>query len=146
MSADFSTPQTSTPVIIGNLNNVIMDNQNLYTGSASTNSFKVSADGVYQITMNVQLQISSDNPSSPVIGIWDNTSNVWVARVNDYFVAPSGQLQTYTLITSIPMQAADTYSFRVINTSNGSTTTVKQLSSGSTGSGPVTQMTLRRLK
>lgn len=142
MTADFTTPSTSTPVQIGNLNNVIMDNQNLYTGSASTNSFKVSADGTYMVTMNGQL--STNNGDIPVFGIWNDTNNSWVARVNDSFSAPTGSLQTYTLITSVPMLAANTYSFRTTNSS--SNTTIKQLSAGSTGSGPVTQMSLRRLK
>jgi hypothetical protein len=143
MTADYvlSTPGNTVPPPIGSLNQEIVDNENLYTGSATTNSFKVSADGVYQITMNGQL--STDNGTSPVLGIWDDTNNKWVARVNDYFTAPTGNNQTYTLITSIPMLAANTYSFRLFNTS---TITLKELSSGSTGSGPITQMSLKRLK
>lgn len=141
MTADFTNTNTSTAVAIGNLNNKIVDNENLYTGSATSNSFKVSADGVYQITMNAQL--STGNGSSPVIGIWDNTTGNWVARVNDLYTAATGSLQTYTLLTSIPMLASHTYSFRISNTEN---ITVRYLSSGSTGSGPVTQMSVKRLK
>lgn len=87
--------------------------------------------------------MSTTNATSPVIGIWNNTTGLWVARVNDNYVAPTGGLQTYTLITSIPMLAASTYSFRAINTQDY---TIKYLSTGSTGSGPVTQVSVRRLK
>lgn len=144
MTADFTavgSPGATVANSIGNLNNEIIDNENLYAGTATNNSFKVSADGVYQINMNVQ--ISTANGTSPVIGIWNNTNGLWVARVNDGYVAPTGGLQTYTLITSIPMLAASTYSFRAINTQDY---TLKYLSTGSTGSGPITQVSVRRLK
>ncbi|WP_395973869.1 hypothetical protein [Chryseobacterium cucumeris] len=144
MTNDFTITAGSNggiPVAIGSLNNEIVDNENLYTGSPSTNSFKVSADGVYQVTMNAQL--STGNGSSPVIGIWDDTTGNWVARVNDLYTATTGNLQTYTLLTSIPMLASHTYSFRLYNTEN---VTAKYLSSGSTGSGPITQMSVKRLK
>lgn len=138
MTADFTISSVGVALSIGNLNNEIVDNEDRYTGTATGNSFNVSADGVYQVTMNAQ--ILTANGSSPVIGIWDDTTGKWVARVNDLY---TGGLQTYTLLTSIPMLAAHTYSFRVSNTED---LTIKYLSSGSTGSGPVTQMSLRRLK
>ncbi|MDR4953635.1 hypothetical protein REB14_15760 [Chryseobacterium sp. ES2] len=158
LTSDFTVIAGSNggvPVAIGSLNNEIVDNENLYTGSPSTNLFKVSADGVYQIIMNGQL-ITTDNPpdtngvitaTAPVLGIWDDTNGNWVARVNDVYsskVTFDGvRLQTYTLITSIPMLASHTYSFRLYNTRD---VTIKYLSSGATGSGPVTQMSLKRLK
>ncbi|MDR4950906.1 hypothetical protein REB14_01770 [Chryseobacterium sp. ES2] len=80
---------------------------------------------------------------TPVIGIWDDISDKWVAHVNDLYTATTGSLQTYTLLNSIPMLASHTYSFRAYNTEN---VMVKYLSSGSTGSGPITQMSLKRLK
>ncbi|ASK30073.1 hypothetical protein CEY12_08085 [Chryseobacterium sp. T16E-39] len=142
MTADYTSASSSTIADpIGQLTNEIIDNENTYSGTATTNSFKVSADGVYEVRMNAQL--STSNATTPVIGIWDNGANNWVARVNDDFTAPTGSLQTYTLLTSIPMQASKKYSFRVSNTRN---VTVKYLSSGNTGSGPVTQMSLKRLK
>ncbi|MBB4807875.1 hypothetical protein HNP38_003191 [Chryseobacterium defluvii] len=140
MTANYTTTSTSTPQAIGNLNNEIIDNQNRYVGTAATNSFTVGANGTYQVTINAQL--STTQFDNPVVGIWDNTTNAWVARVNDQFMADTGDLQTYTLITSIAMLASHTYSFRVTNTSF---VTVRAFSSGTTGSGPVTQVTLRRL-
>jgi len=144
MTADFSAKGVASviiPDILGNLNGKIIDNENTYRGNATTNSFKVVADGVYQIIMNLQLQ--SLNGSTPVIGVWDDTAGKWIARINDYFAAPDNRAQTYTLITSVPMVASKTYSFRA--TSNKDYT-VKHLSSGSSGSGPVTQVSLKRLK
>ena len=143
MTADFvySLPSNPDPAPVRNLSNEIIDNENLFTGTATTNSFRVSSNGTYAITMNAQL--TTTQGTNPVMGIWDNTNNTWVARVNDNYYAPSGGLQTYTLITSIPMLAANTYSFRVANTQS---TTVKAFSAGGTGSGPVTQLSLRRLR
>ncbi len=144
MTADFTVASGLGVVQIGNLNNEIIDNENRFTGTATTNSFTVSSDGTYSITMNTQLNTTAGNV--PVIGIWDNTNNRWVARVNDtYTASTAGQiLQTYTMITSIPMLAANTYSFRLA--ASAVDTTIKAFSSGSTGSGPITQMSLRRLK
>ncbi|MCT2409481.1 hypothetical protein NZD88_18170 [Chryseobacterium antibioticum] len=143
MTSDFTTTTSGVPLTIGNLNSEIIDNENLFTGSASTNSFKVSSNGVYQVMMNGQLS-STISPTNPVIGIWDDTANRWVARVNDDYTASVGGVQTYTLITSIPMLAANTYSFRMA--SSAGNLTMRALSSGGSGSGPVTQVSLRRLK
>ncbi|MCW3161583.1 hypothetical protein [Chryseobacterium oryctis] len=75
MSSDFSgtgTPGATTPLVLGNLTNEIIDNENKYTGTSTSNSFTVSQDGVYQVLMNVQ--ISTTNGSSPVVGVWDDTA------------------------------------------------------------------------
>ncbi|SEH33359.1 hypothetical protein [Chryseobacterium culicis] len=144
MSNDFTTTATSpvSAVPIGYLTNEIIDNANTYTGSATTNSFTVNADGIYQVTLNSQLSFDSAAIGfTHVIGIWDNTDGKWVARVND---SAASSLQTYTLISAISMFASHTYSFRV-GLSAG-TASVKALSSGSTGSGPITQMSFKRLK
>ncbi|CAI8815594.1 hypothetical protein [Chryseobacterium sp. IT-36CA2] len=142
MSADFTT---STLVSIGNLDNEILDNESRYTGTSTSNSFTVSADGLYQVIINTQLATTVG--TSPVVGIWDNTPDLptnpngqWIARVND---KAATDLQTYTLISAVQMYAGRTYSFRVSNTAS---TTIKAESSGSTGSGPITQMTVKRLK
>ncbi|MDR4954582.1 hypothetical protein REB14_20560 [Chryseobacterium sp. ES2] len=141
MTNDFTISGTGPAFPIGNLTNEIIDNENLYTGSSANNSFKVSADGVYLITINVQLYTT--NGTIPAVGIWDNGTASWVARVNDYYSAPTNLLQTYTLITSIPMLASTTYSFRAANTAD---TVIRSNSIGSTGSGPVTQISVKRLK
>lgn len=145
MTSDYTLVALGTPMPIGNLNNEIIDNENRYSGSATGNSFTVTADGTYQIMMNAQL--SSTFPARfPVIGVWDDTTGNWIARVNDEYLSSntsSAPLQTYTLITAVPMLASHIYSFRVSNTE---VTTVKAISSGSTGSGPVTFASIKRLK
>ncbi|TGN24234.1 hypothetical protein [Empedobacter tilapiae] len=143
MTADYTNAGASSGpgVAIGNLNNEIIDNENTYLGTTTSNSFKVSNDGIYHVNMN--MQISTTNNTSPVIGVWDNTVGNWVARVSDQFVAATGGYQTFTLITAIPMLASHTYSFRFLNTTS---VTIKHLSSGFTGSGPVSQVTLKRLR
>ncbi|MBF4466896.1 hypothetical protein [Flavobacterium sp. LC2016-12] len=139
MTANFTkTVPVGTTQAIGNFNNEIIDNANLYNATTTTNSFKVKADGVYSLTMNVQLTAIAN--SSPVIGVWCDTDNVWIARVND---VATGDLQTYTLITAINMSASKTYSFRLANTG---TVTLSAFSSGTTGSGPVSFCSLKRLK
>ncbi|WP_276965242.1 hypothetical protein [Chryseobacterium sp.] len=147
MANDFiiaGDPSATSAVSVGSLTNEIIDNENLYTGTLTGNSFKVSADGIYLVTMNVQLWVDNNTGgTTPVIGIWDNGTNRWVARVNDYYSAAAKQLQTYTLITSIPMFASTTYSFRGANTEN---TIWRSQSLGSTGQGPVTQVSVKRLR
>lgn len=142
LTADFNTPIATVPLMIGNLNREILDNENRYSGSASGNSFKVSANGIYEVAINAQL--STDNGSYPVIGLWDDTTGKWIARVNDTFSAPTGGLQTYTLISSADLLATDTYSFRMANNTAG--ITLMSQSAGTTGSGPVSQFSVRRMR
>jgi len=143
MSKDFTFRGSGNSVAlpINNLDVVIIDNDKLYVGTANTNRFRVSETGVYSITMNMQLHTRSS--TVPVIGVWDNTAGNWVARVNDSYSGRDGDLKTYTLITAIQMKAGQDYSFRTANTAN---TTIRSHSYGSTGIGPVSQITLKRLK
>lgn len=147
MTADFSiagSGSNPTTTLIGNLNNEIIDNENTYSGTASSNSFKVNEDGVYMVIMNIALSVTGTaSPTAPVVGIWSNTDNMWIARVNDTYMASTTGRQTYTLITAIPMQASKTYSFRAACTDNF---VIRAISSGSSGSGPVSQITVKRLK
>ncbi|OXA93143.1 hypothetical protein [Flavobacterium hercynium] len=144
MSADFSGPAlsgSSTPLLIGNLNNKVIDNSNTYNGNDKTNSFRVLTDGIYQIDMNLQLATASG--TVPAIGLWNDTLRTWVARVNDYFYAPFDKFQTTTLMTSVELSPAYVYSFRI---GNKAPFTIKQLSGGETGKGPVTQVSVKRLR
>lgn len=143
MTADFSFGVSPTvPPRIGNLTNIIIDNKNSFVSNSTTNSFRVEADGVYLVTMNVQMATTG----KPVIGIWCDTPETsypdgkWVARVND---EAASTLQTYTLITAINMYASKTYSFRVAGAATG---TIPWKSSGYTGEGPISFYSLKRLK
>ncbi|AZB03822.1 hypothetical protein C1637_21055 [Chryseobacterium lactis] len=136
LSADYNSGNSTT--MIGNLTTEIIDNENKYIADATTNSFQVVADGTYQIIMNMQLSATKGN--LPVIGVWDNQDNQWVARVNDTYSATNGTLQTYTLITSIDMLAGRNYSFRSSNTTNY---TIRK---GGSGAFPLSQISVKRVK
>ncbi|MBP1223756.1 hypothetical protein [Flavobacterium sp. 1355] len=136
MNADFICTNTGGPMSIGNINNVIIDNKNAFIHTASSNSFTAKANGVYSITMNLQLTAVG---GVPVIGVWCDTDNKWVARINGNL---SGMLNL-TLMTSINLDTSKTYSFRVTNTE---VTTVKAFNTGGTGTGPIAFFSVKRLK
>ncbi|AZA93603.1 Uncharacterised protein [Chryseobacterium nakagawai] len=137
MSGNFSVTGGSAS-ILGNLDSEIVDNESKYSGNATTNSFQVSVDGTYQVIMNMQL--STTKGSNPVIGIWDNVSNKWIARVNDTYTAADGTRQTYSLITGIPMLAGRDYSFRASSNVNC------VINKGGSGSVPMSYVSVKRMK
>lgn len=129
---------TGPPTAIPHLVNEAIDNHSTFTSSASGNSFTVSANGVYQIMMNFSITARTD--TSPVIGVWNNSTNLWVARINDGFYAPTvGGYRTYTLITAIALTAGTTYSFRWSNTEES---TIRATINGK----PINYVSLKRLK
>lgn len=148
MSADQSFSST-TPSVINNLNVEILDNlQEIGLFGFQNGTFQVNETGYYSIFFNLQATNTSNN--NPVFGIWDDAANVWVTATNDYFSAiltdpnyTATRLQSYTIYTSVKLTANKTYSVRA--KSNGGTVTIKHLSSGSTGEGPVTQLSIRRI-
>jgi hypothetical protein len=151
MDADFNFAATSGNTIpIGNFKKIIIDNKNKYTANTTTNNFTVEASGTYQLTMNVLLHLNGSGEYFPVIGVWDNNTSLWTARVNDQYTATSTtnnmnkRLQTYTLITAVELTAGKPYSFRIANSSIGGT--IIAFSYGNTGSGPASFASLKRLK
>jgi len=151
MDADFNFAATSGNTIpIGNFKKIIIDNKNKYTANTTTNNFTVEASGTYQLTMNVLLHLNGSGEYFPVIGVWDNNTSLWTARVNDQYTATSitnnmnKRLQTYTLITAVELTAGKPYSFRIANSSIGGT--IIAFSYGNTGSGPASFASLKRLK
>lgn len=151
MSADFDV-LPGTAVAIGNLINKVVDNQNKYVCSSTSNSFTVSVNGTYQIMMNVCLSLPSCTNSFPAVGVWCDTDNGWVAKAASQYYANtltsvgSRYEQIYTLITAINMTAGKTYSFRAGVPASCSTGTVLSFNPGSTGAGPITYCSIRRLK
>lgn len=148
MNGDQSFTST-TPSTISNLNIEILDNlQEIGLYGFQNGTFQVNETGYYSIFFNLQATSTSNN--NPVFGIWDDTANTWVTTTNDYFSASitdpgysATPLQSYTIYTSVKFTANKTYSVRA--KSNGGTVTIKKLSSGSTGEGPVTQLSIRRI-
>jgi len=150
MTSDFTFSSAPAPgaIPIGNLNNEVIDNENAYGASSNFNIFQVKEDGIYSVMMNIQLTTNvASNGQGPVVGIWNDGTGQWIARVNDGYPT-ANKLQTFTLITSVQLSKNTTYSFRVarINATGSDTLTVKAFSTGSTGSGPVSQVSVRRLK
>ncbi|WP_223609523.1 hypothetical protein [Chryseobacterium sp. OSA05B] len=143
LSADFTiSSAVATP--IGNLNVEIIDNEGKYNSTATTNSFTVSSSGVYQVILNIQL--SQTASSNPVVGVWDDTTADWIVRGNDLYTATEVngsnlRRQTYTMITSVDMDSTHTR-----RAAAGIACTVKAFSAGATGSGAISQVTLKRLK
>lgn len=140
MTSDFTT-SASGIIPIGNINNIIIDNKSKFTSNASGNSFSVADDGIYLITINVQF--INTGGGNPVIGIRDNNTGQWVARINNNTTA--NDLESVALVTSINMVTGRTYSFGLANVVGG-TMTIKAYSSGGTGTGPVSFYSLKRLK
>lgn len=141
MKEDYSTSELNKAISIGNITNVVIDNQNKFKGTTTSNSFSVGTSGTYQITMNCQL--SGVNGDSPVIGLWNDTTNKWIARVNNNFMSPTDGLQMYTLIAAVEMNTSDVYSFRV---ADNNVVKVVAFSTGSTGTGAVSFYGLKRIK
>ncbi|KAF2333331.1 hypothetical protein [Flavobacterium nitrogenifigens] len=139
MTANYSFA-AGTPYAIGNLTNVLIDNQNTFKSSATTNSFTIKTAGVYAVTMNMPL-ITTDG-GMVVIGVYCDTDSLWVARIN-INVITVGRRTNLTLLTAINMDPAKTYSFRVGNTVPS---TVEAINSDNTGSGPSASVSLKRLK
>jgi len=141
MTADHSITGTSTTIPIKNLNNEQIDNKNAFTGNSFGNSFIPEATGIYQVLINVLVSNTSDGKHSPVVGIVNDSNGKWVARINPQLT--NGGKATMTLITAIELIGNQSYSFRL---SSGVPFTIFWESKGSTGEGPVSFFSIKRLK
>ncbi|MFB9077690.1 hypothetical protein ACFFLS_00730 [Flavobacterium procerum] len=137
LATNFFLSTSGTAVKIGNLSNVLIDNTNNFTSSSTANSVKVTTDGVYLVHMNFAIL----NAYAVTIGIWCDTDNKWVARINNFETVSK---TTLTLITAIPMYASKIYSFRVAPSGNGMT--LEAVSATSEGNSPTGFVSLKRLK
>jgi hypothetical protein len=138
MTANFSFPASgSTTVPIGNITNVLIDNQGAFTSNATSNSFNVNANGVYLVNISFPMINSG---GVPAMGVWCNTDNKWAARIN---LLMTNNRTNYILMTAITMDSSKIYSFRVSNTESS---TIEAFNSGSTGIGPVAFFSIKRLK
>lgn len=138
-----------TPTVISNLNVEILDNlQEIGLFGFQNGTFQTNETGYYSVFFNLHVNNTINN--NPVFGIWDDSANTWVTATNDYYSAAitdpnysALRLQSYTLYTSVKLTANKTYSVRT--KTNGGTITIKKLSTGSTGEGPVTQLSIKRI-
>ncbi|MFB9076430.1 hypothetical protein ACFFLS_24455 [Flavobacterium procerum] len=138
LAINLSVNNTASPVQIGNLSNILIDNTDNFTFSGTSNTIKVTTDGIYLIQMNFSIL----NPSAFVIGVWSDTDGKWVARINNGLAVSK---TTLNLITAIPMYASSVYSFRVFSTYGVATLEAVNATAGA-GNGPTGFVSLKRLK
>ncbi|MCV9934625.1 hypothetical protein OIU80_20270 [Flavobacterium sp. LS1R47] len=139
MTSNFSMSalnEGSIPYTIGNIMNVIIDNNSSFRSNYYSNNFSIKADGIYMVTMNIQITLGGGNA---VIGIWCDSDRKWIAR-NDQYIDGNAFI---TLLTAVSLEKNKTYSFRGGGTKS---MTIKALSSGFTGSGPISFFSVKRLR
>lgn len=124
MQQDWIVPITNPSTIapIGNITNKLIDNYNGFTGSSTTNSFKVKDTGTYLIGMNFPIQNQNANVVSGnfYYGLYNDTDNNWVAfsiyTVNNM---ANGEVKDISYLAAMDLDATKTYSFRVNQAQNG---------------------------
>lgn len=129
-TASQTTNGVGTPVVLNVLNKELVDNYNAYSNGV----FTCPISGVYMVILC--LQTTSTNTSNysanNVIGIWDDSTNKWVARINDTNMAinTTNKIKTAKLLTAINMTAGNNYSMRFIaGVTNSTNNTVTVLGS-----------------
>ena len=134
---------------IGQMIVELIDNYNTFTGTATTNSFRVNTDGTYLISMNFPIQVQSDGLLSGNLyyGIFNLTDNTWnsfgLDTVKDL---ANGEVKNYSYLAAMDLQASKTYSFYVgQQTSNTSTLLMRGLSTLN-GNNSLTFFSVKRLK
>ncbi|WP_149229128.1 hypothetical protein [Flavobacterium nitrogenifigens] len=138
MSGNFSINGTTgtTPAVIGNITNIIVDNLQTFSGTATSNSFSVATTGVYSIKMSLPVIQST---GTQAIGLWNNTDNKWMARIS---IVLTGRTNC-NLVSSTNLEAGKTYSFRAANTTNF---TIEGLNLNPAGTASVASFSVKRLK
>ncbi|GGP06112.1 hypothetical protein GCM10010992_25030 [Cloacibacterium rupense] len=121
-TANQTTDGTGTPKVLNTLNKELVDNYNAYSNGV----FNCPISGVYMIILSFQTTSSntSNHSANNVIGIWNDSTNKWVARINDtdMSINTTNKLRTSKLLTAINMTAGTNYSIRFIAGVSGSTT------------------------
>ncbi len=142
-----NAPSLLPPWPLGKLNNIILDNKNTFVATppeggfpAGGNRFRVVQTGIYEFKMNIV--ISTNAGTNPVVGLFNDTTNTWVVNTNDRHNVTGGT-QSYTIITALQLNENDVYSFRANNSADF---TVNWKSGGTSGEGPVSQVKISRLK
>lgn len=117
-----STDGTGSPKVLNTLSKELIDNYNAY----SNGIFSCPVSGVYMIILSFQTTSTntSNYSSNNVIGVWNDTTNKWVARINDtdMSINTTNKIRTSKLLTAINMTAGTNYSIRFIAGVTGSTT------------------------
>lgn len=121
-TANQTTDGTGTPKVLNTLNKELVDNYNAY----SNGIFTCPISGVYMIVLSFQTTSTntSNYSANNVIGVWNDTTNKWVARINDtdMSINTTNKIRTSKLLTAINMTAGTNYSIRFIAGVTDSTT------------------------
>ncbi|MDL1913693.1 MAG: hypothetical protein FDW93_04115 [Bergeyella sp.] len=145
LDGDFTIKVVNVPKVINTINKKIVDSYN----GLDRGVFKVREKGLYQILINAQLHADAQT-TNPVVGLWNDSSQGWVARVSDSYTAPStknkNRFQTYTLLTVAELVPNNSYSFRIALEGKPALVEVKALSKGITGIGSVSYVSVKRIK
>lgn len=99
---------------IGNITSILVDNYNMYTGTSTTNSFKVTNDGTYQIGMNFPIQNQNNNvlAGNFYYGVYNITDNKWqVFTIYTVDNMNNGNVKIMNYLGAVDLLASKTYAF-----------------------------------
>lgn len=121
MSQDWSVPVgTGNPAggapraAIGNITTELVDNFNTFTGTATGNSFTVTNNGTYQVTMNfpVQNQNATTLSGNLYYGLFNVTDGVWQDFTIDTLSnLANGHVKNMSLTAAVDLVTGKTYAF-----------------------------------
>ncbi|MCS3532207.1 hypothetical protein [Chryseobacterium sp. JUb7] len=162
MSQDWVVPlgtgnpsATTNRSAIGNITTELVDNYNSYTGTTTTNSFKVTNDGTYQIGMNFPIQNQNGNVLNGnfYYGVFNVTDNKWqvftIYTVNDM---NNGDVKIMNYLGAVDLVASKTYAFYAgqqqpnFTGSNGANLLIRGLSVGVNGNFELGYFSVKRIK
>jgi hypothetical protein len=156
LDGDFTVPTvsgTSSPVSIGRMTQKLIDNNNSFTGTATNNTFTVSTDGTYLVTMNFSLQSGNTTPinGNCYFGLKSVSDNQWVAfNIETIDGLIKGNVKNLSYQVAIDLVASKTYSFAITQQHNGTGTPLALMrGTGTTSTGgyfPMTFFSVKRLK
>lgn len=143
VSRDFVTSVRNTPQVINTVNKKIVDSD----GTFNDGVFRVTTKGIYQIIINAHVT-STTRTSDPVLGLWNGTTNNWIARVGDTYASrnDANSFQMYTMVALEELSPGIDYSFRIALEGTNGRVTVKAVSTGLTGTGDASYFSVKRIK
>ncbi|WP_415326554.1 hypothetical protein [Chryseobacterium sp. MMS23-Vi53] len=157
MTNDWVVPITNPSSLaqVGNIGNKLIDNYNVFTGTASGNTFTVKNSGTYMIGMNFPIQNQNDNVLNGnfYYGLYNNTDNTWVAfSIYTIDGMKNGDVKDISYQAAMDLSPSKTYSFCVRQTQNGLTASnaallkIRGLASTSVGTAEIGFFSVKRLK
>ncbi|SHK21929.1 hypothetical protein [Chryseobacterium polytrichastri] len=158
MQQDWTVPivaSSGTPTAIGNITNKLIDNYNGFTGTTTTNSFKVTNDGTYLVGMNFPLQNQNGNVLSGnfYYGVYNVTDARWAAfTIYTVDAMNNGDVKDISYNAAVDLLASKTYAFYVYqnqnnyNGSNGALLKIRGLAASGGSNLEIGYYSVKRLK